>query len=128
MSTHNVFLQRNKKNYPRIITKCSSLISPLKHGIDENYKIAYHFFIYLLKKSGPGCSKLVKGHFVNYFSRFNIQFSEIFCWKNVSSFCTAKATHIFFSKKYQRICVSFDVTFNESLTNNVVSFEQLGPD
>ena len=46
----------------------------------------------------------------------------------MSSFCTAKATHIFFSKKFQHICVSLDVNFNESLTNDVVSFEQLGPD
>ena len=43
----------------------------------------------------------------------------------MSSFCTAKATHVF-SKKFQRICVSLDVNFNESLTNDVVSFEQLG--
>ena len=34
----------------------------------------------------------------------------------------------FFSKKFQRICVSLDVNFNDSLTNDVVSFEQLGPD
>ena len=34
----------------------------------------------------------------------------------------------FFSKKFQHICVSLDVNFNELLTNNVVSFEQLGPD
>ena len=40
---------------------------------------------------------------------------------------TAKATHIFFSKKFQHICVSLDVNFNESLTKDVVSFEQLGP-
>ena len=33
----------------------------------------------------------------------------------------------FFSKKFQHICVSLDVKFNESLTNDVVSFEQLGP-
>ena len=45
----------------------------------------------------------------------------------MSSFCTAKATHIFFSKKYQHICISLDVNFNESLTNDIVSFEQLGP-
>ena len=46
-----------------------------------------------------------------------------FAEKNVS----AKATHIFFSKKisaYLRITRS---KFNESLTNDVVSFEQLGP-
>ena len=42
--------------------------------------------------------------------------------------CTAKATHIFFSKKYQHICSSVNVNFNESLTNDVVSFEQLGQD
>ena len=34
----------------------------------------------------------------------------------------------FFSKIFQHICVSFDVNFNVSLTNDVVSFEQLGPD
>ena len=49
-----------------------------------------------------------------------------FAEKNVSSFCTAKATH-FFSKKYQNICESLNVNFKESLTNDIVSFEQLGP-
>ena len=33
----------------------------------------------------------------------------------------------FFSKKFQHICVSLDVNFNASLTNDIVSFEQLGP-
>ena len=33
----------------------------------------------------------------------------------------------FFSKKFQYICVSLDVDFNDSLTNDIVSFEQLGP-
>ena len=33
----------------------------------------------------------------------------------------------FFSKKFHHICVSLIVNFNESLTNDVVSFEQLGP-
>ena len=32
----------------------------------------------------------------------------------------------FFSRKIQHICVSLDVNFKESLTNDVVSFEQLG--
>ena len=34
----------------------------------------------------------------------------------------------FFSKKFQHIYVSLDVNFNESLSNDIVSFEQLGPD
>ena len=33
----------------------------------------------------------------------------------------------FFCQNFQHICVSLDVNFNESLTNDVVSFEQLGP-
>ena len=41
----------------------------------------------------------------------------------MSSFCYSH----FFSKKFQHICVSLNVNFNESLTNDVVSFEQLGP-
>ena len=40
---------------------------------------------------------------------------------------TAKATHIF-SKKFQHIYISLEVNFNESLTNDIVSFEQMGPD
>ena len=43
----------------------------------------------------------------------------------MSSF--AKSYSNFFSKKFQHICVSLDVKFNELLTNVVVSFEQLGP-
>ena len=34
----------------------------------------------------------------------------------------------FFSKKFQHICISLNVNFNDSLTNIIVSFEQLGPD
>ena len=34
----------------------------------------------------------------------------------------------FFSKKFQHICVSLDVNFKESLTNDIVSFEQLSPE
>ena len=47
----------------------------------------------------------------------------------MSSFCTeCKSYSHFFSKKFQHICVSLNVNFNESFTNNIVSFEQLGPD
>ena len=41
---------------------------------------------------------------------------------------TAEATHIFSAKKIHHICVSLGVNFNEPLTNDVVSFVQLGPD
>ena len=38
------------------------------------------------------------------------------------------AFHIFAAKKFQHICISLNVNFNESLTNDVISFEQLGSD
>ena len=34
----------------------------------------------------------------------------------------------FFSEKFQHICVSLDVNFNDSLPNDIVGFEQLGPE
>ena len=34
----------------------------------------------------------------------------------------------FFQQKISAYCVSLDVNFNELLTNNVISFEHLGPD
>ena len=49
-----------------------------------------------------------------------------FAEKNVSSFCIAKATHIFSAKNFS-IFLSLDVNFKELLTKDVVSFEQLGP-
>ena len=33
----------------------------------------------------------------------------------------------FFCKTFQHICVSLNVNFKESLTNDIISFEQLGP-
>ena len=51
-----------------------------------------------------------------------------FAEKNVSSFCTAKATHIFSAKNFSIFALSLNVNFNELLTNDVVSFKQLGPD
>ena len=65
---------------------------------------ANNFPICKLPNPEPSCSKrcllieLVKGHFVNCFSGFNTQYSDIFCWKNVSIF--AKATHIFSAKNF----------------------------
>ena len=41
--------------------------------------------------------------------------------------CDCKSYSHFFSQKIQHICVSLYVNFNESLTNGIVSFEQLGP-
>ena len=40
----------------------------------------------------------------------------------------AKATHIFFSKNISVYAIFNDQSFNNTLTNNIVSFEQLNPD
>ena len=39
-----------------------------------------------------------------------------------------KATHIFFSKNISIYAIFNDQNFNNILTNNIVSFEQLSPD
>ena len=39
-----------------------------------------------------------------------------------------KLLKFFSANKFQHICVSLDVNFNESLTNDIVRFEQVGPD
>ena len=43
------------------------------------------------------------------------------------TFANAKATHIFFSKNISIYAIFNDQSFNDMLTNNIVSFEQLGP-
>ena len=40
----------------------------------------------------------------------------------------AKATHIFFSKNISIYPIFNDQSFNDMLTNNIISFEQLGPE
>ena len=44
------------------------------------------------------------------------------------AFANAKATHIFFSKNISIYAILNDQSFNNTLTNNIVSFEQLGPE
>ena len=43
-------------------------------------------------------------------------------------FANAKATHIFFSKNISIYAIFNDQNFKDTLTNNIVSFEPLGPD
>ena len=52
----------------------------------------------------------------------------IFAEKNVSSFCKGKSYSHFFSKNISIYAIFNDQSFNNTLTNDIVSFEQLGPD
>ena len=47
------------------------------------------------------------------------------CWL---AFANAKATHIFFSKNISVYAIFNIQSFNDMLTNYIVSFEHLGPD
>ena len=44
------------------------------------------------------------------------------------AFANAKATHFFYSKNISVYAIFNDQSFNDTLTNDTVSFEQLGPD
>ena len=54
--------------------------------------------------------------------------SQVFCWKNVSSFCKCKSCSHFFCKNISVYAIFYDQNVNDTLTNDIVSFEQLGPD
>ena len=55
---------------------------------------------------------------------------QVFLLKNVSSFCKCKCKSYshFFSKNISVCAIINDQSFNDALTNDIVSFEQLGPD
>ena len=48
------------------------------------------------------------------------KYAEIFCRKHVSSFCFAKATHIFSSKNIRILCIESAKTVNEMTLNELV--------
>ena len=53
------------------------------------------------------------------------KYAEIFCWKNVSSFCSAKATHIFSAKNIRILCIEPAKTVNEMTLNKLVKLTML---
>ena len=53
------------------------------------------------------------------------KYAEIFCWKNVSSFCSAKATHIFSAKNIRILCIESPRTVNEMTLNELVKLTTL---
>ena len=53
------------------------------------------------------------------------KYAEIFCWKNVSSFCSAKATHIFSAKTIRILYIESAKTVNEMTLNELVKLTTL---
>ena len=54
--------------------------------------------------------------------------SQVFLLKNVSSSCKCKIYSHFFNKNISIYAIFNDQSFNYTLTNHIISFEQLGPD
>ena len=54
--------------------------------------------------------------------------SQVFLLKKVSSFCKWKSYSHFFSKNISIYAILNDQSFNDMLTNDIISFEQLGPE
>ena len=53
------------------------------------------------------------------------KYAEIFCWKNVSSFCTAKATHIFSAKNFSILHIESAKTVHEMAFKELVKLTTL---
>ena len=77
--------------------------------------------------SGPSCSKLTMS-LVNDSLKFTSSDTQIF-WnfllKNVSSFCSAKATHIFSAKNIRILYIESAKTVNEMTLNELVKLMML---
>ena len=70
----------------------------------------------------------VSGQNVNCSSKYTIHFKGIFTEKNVSSFSKCKSCSLFFFNKHISLCVIFNnQSLNDTLTNDIVGFVQLGP-
>ena len=80
-----------------------------------------------LINTGPSCSKLMTS-LVNDHLKFISSDMQI-CWnfllKNVSSFCRAKATHIFSAKKISILYIESAKTVNEMTLNELVKLTML---
>ena len=78
-------------------------------------------------KSAPSCSKLMMS-LVNDSLKFTSSDTQI-CWnflrKNVSSFCIAKATHIFSAKNFRKFYIESAKTVNEMTLNELVKLTTL---
>ena len=53
--------------------------------------------------------------------------SQVFLLKNASSFCKCKSCSHFFSKNISIYAIFNDQSFNDTLTKDIVSFEQRDP-
>ena len=53
------------------------------------------------------------------------KYAEIFCWKNVSSFCSAKAAHMFLAKNFRILCIESTKTVNEMTLHKLVKLTTL---
>ena len=52
---------------------------------------------------------------------------QVFLLKSVSSFCKCKSYSHFFQQNISIYAIFNDQNFNNTLTNDIISFEQLGP-
>ena len=97
------------------------------HVNGEIRKIYHHFLVKKSVLSGPSCSKLTTS-LVNDSLKFTLSDTQMcwnFCWKNVSSFCSAKATHIFSAKNFRKLCIESAKTVNGMTLNELVKLRML---
>ena len=76
---------------------------------------------------GPSCSELTM-LLVNESLNFTSSDTQIcwnVCWKNVSSFCSAKATHIFSAKNIRILYIESAETVNKITLNKLVKLTML---
>ena len=86
-----------------------------------------HFMIVLLYIWAQlfKANDVVSSWFLKIYIRVIRKYDEIFCWKNVSSFCSAKAIHIFSAKNIRIFYIESAKTVNEMTLNELVKLTTL---
>ena len=96
----------------------------------DDYWLNYMWFCLLIKELGPGFQSIVSLTRLLVIKILTVLLStitnsQVFLLKKMwVAFANAKATHIFSSKNISIYAIFNDQSFNDTLTNHIVSFQQ----
>ena len=122
--TYFLWKIKKKDYFLLLLGNTNSLCTPRMHSLHYN---VYGYDTLATMHPGPSCSKyclfnvLVSGQNVNCSSKYSIRFTRIFAEK-----MWVKSYSHFFSKNISIYAIFNDQSSNDKLTNNIISFEQLG--
>ena len=124
VSCFHVILGLPGPRFPSTCLSKADLTAPLEHSTCPYHRSLLSFRM-RSRSSMPSRTSSSLDLVVTMSCSLTLQY---YCWKIVSRFCKCKSYSHFFSKNISVYAIFNDQNFNDTLTNDIVSFEQLGPD